>query len=220
MPKKTRMEPVTKNVWPSLGWNFQLYVGGESQLDAKWTITRNPNVGKVNQSGVFMAAKKPGNSWAEIMATSADGSHRARAEVRIIAGTFRHGDPFPVDVFPQPFLSLPFNKGRATGSKTRLGQGSHGAYAAFFTAGWRFAGPERLPLGRPGERPRGFGAAAGVPNTGRSEAKFLRTLVGVSDPEGNGRSHGNLRSATMRLASKSCAYAIRTNHIHRSACSG
>ena len=73
------------------------------------------------------------------------------------------------------------------------------------TAGYRLAGPERLPFGLPGDLPRGFGASAGVPITDRSAAKFLSTRVGVSDPAGNGRAHGRRRSATMRLAIKSCA---------------
>jgi hypothetical protein len=38
-----------------------------------------------------------------------------------------------------------------------------GFLAGFLTAGWRVAGPRLLPLGRPGERPEGFGALAGDP---------------------------------------------------------
>jgi hypothetical protein len=42
------------------------------------------------------------------------------------------------------------------------------AQAAFLTAGQRRAGPDRWPLGRPGERPQGFGALAGEPSRTRS----------------------------------------------------
>ena len=38
-------------------------------------------------------------------------------------------------------------------------------------AGLRLAGPEKLPLGLPGDLPRGFGACAGVPSSGMSVTK-------------------------------------------------
>ena len=40
--------------------------------------------------------------------------------------------------------------------------------AAFLNAGKRGARPERAPFGRPGERPQGFGAVAGVSSVTRS----------------------------------------------------
>lgn len=76
--------------------------------------------------------------------------------------------------------------------------------AAVLRAGWRLAGPERLPFGRPGDLPQGFGALAGVPVTAGSVAKLLRTRVGVNSRGRCGRSHGNLVSATMPRASLSC----------------
>ena len=47
-------------------------------------------------------------------------------------------------------------------------------------AGWRGAGPERRPLGRPGDRPQGFGGLAGVPTSAKSAANARRTRDGVS----------------------------------------
>ena len=42
------------------------------------------------------------------------------------------------------------------------------------------AGPERLSLGLPGDRPQGFGALASVPTRGKSAAKLFRTRVGAA----------------------------------------
>ena len=50
-----------------------------------------------------------------------------------------------------------------------------GLAAGFLTAGWRRAGPERWPLGRPGEHPEGFGALAGDPSTHSRRENPLRT---------------------------------------------
>ena len=50
-----------------------------------------------------------------------------------------------------------------------------GLVAGFLIAGWRGAGPDRWPLGRPGERPEGFGALAGDPNTHSRRGNPLRT---------------------------------------------
>ena len=49
-----------------------------------------------------------------------------------------------------------------------FGRPSRPSQAAFLTAGWRLARPERRPLGLPGERPQGFGGSAGVPSPGKS----------------------------------------------------
>jgi len=102
-------------------------------------------------------------------------------------------------------LSLPLNK-RRTAVKRKRSEKPHGGdvYAAFLRAGYRLAGPERLPLGRPGDRPRGLGALANVPKEGRSEAKLRKTLVGVSEPDSSGLSHGKRRSATMARPRRSC----------------
>jgi hypothetical protein len=78
-------------------------------------------------------------------------------------------------------------------------------YAAFLIAGKRLVRPERLPLGLPGDRPRGFGAAAGVPSRGMSVTKLRSTRYGVSFPTVNGFSHGSLRSATASRARSSYA---------------
>jgi len=48
-------------------------------------------------------------------------------------------------------------------------------FRGFLIAGWRTAGPEGRPLGRPGERPEGFGAAAGDPSTHSKRENPLRT---------------------------------------------
>jgi hypothetical protein len=50
-----------------------------------------------------------------------------------------------------------------------------GCVAGFLTAGQRVAGPRRLPVGRPGERPAGFGAAAGEPSAHSSRGNPRRT---------------------------------------------
>jgi hypothetical protein len=50
-----------------------------------------------------------------------------------------------------------------------------GFLAGFLMPGWRTAGPEGRPLGRPGDRPEGFGAAAGDPTTHSRRENPLRT---------------------------------------------
>jgi hypothetical protein len=50
-----------------------------------------------------------------------------------------------------------------------------GLLAGFLTAAWRTAGPEQWPLGRPGERPQGFGGAAGEPSMHSSCGNPRRT---------------------------------------------
>ena len=71
------------------------------------------------------------------------------------------------------------------------------------TGGYRAAGAERRPLGRPGERPQGFGAAA---TGGRRHASVARprcTRAGVSRAGGRGRSHGRRWSVTAPRARRS-----------------
>ena len=51
--------------------------------------------------------------------------------------------------------------------------------ATFLITGWRLAGPEKLPFGRPGERPQGFGGSAGVPKPASSDQNPRSTLTGV-----------------------------------------
>ena len=50
-----------------------------------------------------------------------------------------------------------------------------GFLAGFLSAGWRTAGPEVRPLGRPEEHPEGFGAAAGEPSAHNSRGNPRRT---------------------------------------------
>jgi hypothetical protein len=50
-----------------------------------------------------------------------------------------------------------------------------GFLAGFLSAGWRTAGPEAWPLGRPEEHPEGFGAAAGEPSAHSSRGNPRRT---------------------------------------------
>jgi len=47
--------------------------------------------------------------------------------------------------------------------------------AGFLIAGWRTAGLEARPLGRPEEHPEGFGAAAGEPSAPNSCGNPRRT---------------------------------------------
>jgi hypothetical protein len=56
-----------------------------------------------------------------------------------------------------------------------LGRFFLGFLVGFLIAGWRTAGPEGRPLGRPGERPEGFGAAAGDPTAHSRRENPLRT---------------------------------------------
>jgi hypothetical protein len=73
------------------------------------------------------------------------------------------------------------------------------------SVGWRLAGPERLPFGRPGDLPQGFGGSAGVLTVARSVAKLLNTRVGVKRRGRCARSHGSLLSVTQMRASLSWA---------------
>lgn len=53
------------------------------------------------------------------------------------------------------------------------------------------AGTERLPLGRPGERPQGFGAFTGLPSVARSDGNLRRTRAGVCRSGGKGACQGS-----------------------------
>ena len=66
--------------------------------------------------------------------------------------------------------------------------------AAFLTGGYRAAGAERRPLGRPGQRPQGFGAAAMGGSHRASVAKLRCTRAGVS--RAGGRRCLRLRSSS------------------------
>jgi hypothetical protein len=50
-----------------------------------------------------------------------------------------------------------------------------GFLAGFLIAGYRAAGPEERPVGRPEEHPEGFGAAAGEPSAHNSRGTPRRT---------------------------------------------
>jgi hypothetical protein len=106
-------------------------------------------------------------------------------------------------------LSLSFKQGRLLEdheNEYTTGAGLFGfAQAAVLSAGWRLAGPERLPFARPGDLPQGFGGSAGVPVTAKSAAKPRRTRVGVNRRGRCGRSQGSLAAATMARASLSWA---------------
>jgi hypothetical protein len=66
-----------------------------------------------------------------------------------------------------------------------------GLLVGFLIAGYRVAGAWRLPLGRPRERPAGFGALAGEPSAHSSRGNPRRSRTGDSRSWGRGRSHGS-----------------------------
>jgi hypothetical protein len=78
-----------------------------------------------------------------------------------------------------------------------------GFLAGFLIAGYRVAGPEGRPLGRPGEHPEGFGAAAGEPSTHSSRGNPRRTRTGDSRGWGRGTSHGSRASVAIWRARRS-----------------
>src|SRR6266498_2860380 len=88
-----------------------------------------------------------------------------------------------------------------------------GFLGGLLTAGWRRAGPERRSLGRPGERPEGFGAAAGEPSAARSRRNPRRTRTGDSRGWDRGRSHGSRWSATSWRATRSWVEAASTSQV-------
>ena len=77
--------------------------------------------------------------------------------------------------------------------------------AGFLMAGYRMAGPEQRPLGRPGEHPAGFGAFAGEPSRTSSRGNPRQTRTGDSRPGGRGRSHGSRWSQATWRARRSWA---------------
>jgi hypothetical protein len=91
-----------------------------------------------------------------------------------------------------------------TTCRTGAGTDAVRGYAAVLMAGQRGAGVDRRPLGRPGERPQGFGACAGVPSTGRRWQNPGRTRTGGSCADESGRSQGRRRSATRGRARRNC----------------
>ena len=86
-------------------------------------------------------------------------------------------------------------------------------------AGNRGAGRDRLPLGRPGDRPQGFGTLAGLPKYARSDEKPRRTRAGVRRSGGSGRCQGKRTSATCSRAKRNWTSASR-RQVQRSAASG
>ena len=69
------------------------------------------------------------------------------------------------------FISIAKPLARSLSSQTQV---------ALLTPGWRFARPERRPLGLPGDLPQGFGAFAGVPSSTKSDETTRWTRMGVS----------------------------------------
>jgi hypothetical protein len=72
------------------------------------------------------------------------------------------------------------------------------------TAGNRLAGGERVPLGRPGERPQDFGTQTGLPNWVRMCEKARRIRAGVRRSRGSADCQGNRTSPTTSRAKRSC----------------
>jgi hypothetical protein len=87
-------------------------------------------------------------------------------------------------------------------------------------AGERVARAERVPLGRPGERPQGCGGQAKTGSRGTSRDNPRWTRAGVNLPAGWGRCQGNRWSTTSGRARRTCVYASTTRQVQRSACSG
>jgi len=86
-------------------------------------------------------------------------------------------------------LSLPFNQQEPTANVCNWWLACCGAEKSAdqgvnLTAGKRVAGGERLPLGRPGDLPQGFGMHAELPSVGNRDEKARRRSC---DTLGSGR---------------------------------
>lgn len=88
------------------------------------------------------------------------------------------------------------------------------------TAGKRLAGCGRLPLGRPGDHPQGFGTFAELPRCTRSDEKPRRTRAGERRSGGSGRCQGKHTSATWSRAKRSWTKARTSSQVQRSAAAG
>jgi hypothetical protein len=122
-------------------------------------------------------------------------------------------------------LNLSFNQRRAAGSQGdcqhKLEQATDGAaHRVNLTAGNLLAGGERLPLGRPGERPQGFGTQTGLPKCARICEKPRRTRAGVRRSTGREGCQGKRTSATRSRAKRRCAKARSKSQVQRSAAAG
>src|SRR5258706_2134665 len=115
-------------------------------------------------------------------------------------------------------MNVPHRK--APGGERQSGAGTAVDYGVSLTAGTRWAGGERLPLGRPGERPQGFGTLAGLPSCARTYEKPRRTRAGVRRSGGSGRCQGKRTSATKSRAKRSWTKASTRSQVQRSAAAG
>jgi hypothetical protein len=88
------------------------------------------------------------------------------------------------------------------------------------TAGNRRAGGERLPLGRPGERPQGFGTFTGLPSCARMDEKPRRTRAGLRRSGGSRGCHGKRTSPPASRARRRCTEARMRSQVQRSAAAG
>src|SRR5258708_1294911 len=88
------------------------------------------------------------------------------------------------------------------------------------TAGKRMAGRERLPLGRPGDRPQGCGGPTGVPRNARTCEKPRRTRAGVRRSSESGGCQGKRTSVAASRAKRRWTEARSSNQVHRSAAAG
>src|SRR5260221_2338050 len=88
------------------------------------------------------------------------------------------------------------------------------------TAGKRMAGRERLPLGRPGDRPQGFGGPTGVCRNASTCEKPRRTRAGVRRSGESGGCQGKRTSVAASRAKRRWTEARSSNQVHRSAAAG
>jgi hypothetical protein len=97
---------------------------------------------------------------------------------------------------------------------------TRGLRGVTLTVGMHVAGGERLLLGRPRDRPQGFGTYAGLPTCASTRKKPRRTRAGVRQSGGNGGCQGTRSAASWRRASRSGTYARSSRHVQRSAACG